>query len=140
MSSRKNMLLLVVGSLLMIGGCAEIRKLTYPREITYIGQSELESAMQRMAVAMQRLDTLVGSGSIDDTGHRQVLGQLDAIDQIASELSGGTTPTNHLVLDEHIEEFIADVAKARLMAQASPPNYYYAGRLSGSCSGCHQFR
>lgn len=139
MSGRNTRLLIIVGVAILFAGCAEIRKITYPPEITYIEQSKLEGVMHRMAAAMYRLDILIASET-GEPEQQDILAQLDAIDRYTGELSGGKTVTNHLVLDEHMDKFSADVAKARLMAKASPPNYYYAGRLSGSCSGCHRFR
>lgn len=139
MFTSKNKLVLFICGLLVVAGCAEIRKLTYPPEFTYIEKGELQSSMHRMAAAMGRLDTLVGADPAGDWTQKEILAQLNVIEEVALELSGGKT-TNHLLLDKHMGQFSSDVAKARLMARTSPPNYYYAGRLSGSCSGCHRFR
>ena len=139
MPTRKSKLLSVICGLLLMAGCTEIRKLTYPPEFTYIEKSELQGSMHRMAAAMAQLDTLVAAGPVNDSTQKKILAQLDLIDKIVWELSGGKS-TNHLLLDEHMEQFSADVTKARLMASTSTPNYYYAGHLSGSCSGCHRFR
>ncbi|MGB7301541.1 MAG: hypothetical protein WA888_04025 [Burkholderiaceae bacterium] len=139
MFTRKTKLLLIIGGLLIVAGCADIRKLTYPPEFTYIEKSQLQSSMHQMATAMGRLDALICADPLKDSTQEEILAQLDLIDKVAWELSGGKS-TNHLLFDEHMEQFGADVAKARLMAKSSPPNYYYAGRLSGSCSGCHRFR
>ncbi len=125
----------IIFTLLVAAGCAEIRKVTYPPEFTYIEKQDLQGAMGRMAASLAQLDSLIASGSPQGS----ILEQLNAIDRVASDLSRGQA-TNHLLLDEHMEQFRADVAKAKLMASMSSPNYYYAGRLSGSCSGCHQFR
>ena len=130
---------LIAGSMLLTG-CAEVRKLTYPPQFVYVDKERLQGSMHRMAAAMGRLDTLVAADSLGASAQTEILAQLDVIDEAAHELSGGKALTNHLLLDEHMAQFNADVAKARLMARSSPPNYYYAGRLSGSCSACHQFR
>ncbi len=135
----KSRLLLIISVSLVLTSCAEIRKLTYPPEFTYIEKGKLQGTMDRMAAAMGQLDTLVAADPAGDSTQNEILAQLDIIDAAAWELSGGKI-TNHLLLDEHMEQFSSDVAKARLMAKTSPPNYYYAGRLSGSCSGCHRFR
>ncbi|MGH1358664.1 MAG: hypothetical protein ACRBC3_07860 [Burkholderiaceae bacterium] len=130
---------LMISALLAVAACADIRKLTYPPEYVYIEKTELQSSMHQMAAAMSRLDSLVATESTGDSTQKDVLAQLNVIDQVAWKLSGGKS-TNHLLLDGHMKQFSADVAKARLLASSSPPNYYYAGRLSGNCSGCHRFR
>ena len=48
--------------------------------------------------------------------------------------------TNHLVIDDHIDQFRSDVNDAIRDARANPPNYFALGRLSGSCVGCHKYR
>jgi hypothetical protein len=48
--------------------------------------------------------------------------------------------TSHLLIDEHIDDFKSDVRLALREASSDPPNYYALGRLSGSCTGCHQYR
>lgn len=125
----------IVLSLALAGGCAEIRKATYPPGFAYIEKRELQGSMGLMAAAMGQLDALIAAGSPQE----KILDQLGVIEGVASKLSAGGA-TNHLLLDEHMEDFRADLSKARLMASLSSPNYYYAGRLSGSCSGCHRFR
>ncbi len=124
----------------LFSACADIRKLTYPPEITYIDRNELRSAMYRMASALQQLDALIVEETSVEPPHQKIMHQLGTIEHAANDLASGNTVTNHKAIDEHMDQFLADVAKARLMANASPPNYYYAGRLSGSCGACHQFR
>ncbi len=130
---------LIIGALLAVAACADIRKLTYPPEFVYIEKTELQGSMHQLAAAMTQLDSLLATESSGDSTQKAVLAQLDRIDQVAWKLSGGQA-TNHLLIDEHMKQFSADVARARLLAASSPPNYYDAGRLSGSCSGCHRFR
>jgi len=48
--------------------------------------------------------------------------------------------TNHLVIDEHMDEFLHRVMQAKLQAELSPANYFGVGQLTGACTGCHRFR
>lgn len=139
MSANRVIILWFVASL---SGCAisSIRQLTYPDNIVYIDKNQLHTVMHRMAAEIRLLDVLLADQPIEPDRHSQVVGNLERLDQIIAELSVEGVTTNHTVIDEHLGEFRADVARARLMVSANPPNYYWAGRLTGSCSACHQFR
>lgn len=139
----KNGLLTLIGLialLLLVNACSDLRKLTYPENITYIEKNELHDVMQRMSVVLAELDQIVAAVTSPHQADRQVLAQLEKLDLICAELEGGNTITNHSVIDDNIEQFRNDIAHASLMVSAMPSNYYYAGKLSGSCTACHQYR
>jgi hypothetical protein len=115
-----NRLRLVLVALLCAGvvfGCAQIRKATYPNDYVYLERDQLRSKM----VLLSFYDLL------------------NKIKGLTAEFGGGVT-TNHLVIDEHIDDFKIDVSNAIRDARANPPNYYALGRLTGSCVGCHKYR
>lgn len=125
----------------LLTGCAEIRKLTYPANFTYIEKKDLDSSMHKMSVSLARLDTLVSAASpASQESQKDIIQELNELKGIASAIRGKGEVTNHLVIDDHIEDFISDIVNAKLFAGDTPPNYYYAGKLAGSCIGCHQFR
>lgn len=139
----KNQLLTLFGLLallLLVNACSNLRKLTYPEQITYIEKNELQGVMQRMSRVLSELDQIILSNSNTSDESHQILTQLQKLDLICAELDGGNTVTNHGVIDDNIEEFRNDIAHASRMISAIPPNYYYAGKLSGSCAACHQYR
>lgn len=124
-----------------IVGCAQIRKLTYPKDFTYLEKREVDTLMQSMGDSIVRLDQLVAEAETSDaTQQQKIIGELDVLESIAARLSGGHTQTNRPVISDHIGEFIGDIGEAKMFASASPPNYSNAGKLTGRCLACHQFR
>lgn len=129
---------MVVGSL---GGCADVRKLTYPKGFVYLDNAEIESRMRGMGESIERLEKLiVSSAGNAKTERDSVLGELKTLEAIARSMEAGDQGTNHPVIDDHINRFIDDIEQAKLFATESPPSYYYAGKLTGSCTSCHSFR
>lgn len=138
---------------LLLTGCAKIRLLTYPSEFTYLDADTTKGVMHEMAISLSALDELVQQAADTPDSDRYqplILAQLQNIETLATSVSpnaGGKTlegddrpVTNHLLIDEHIDDFIGQIMKAKLQTQAEPPNYYGAGQLTGSCNACHRMR
>lgn len=138
---------------LLLAGCVKIRMLTYPSEFTYLDSGSVKGTMHEMALSLSRIDTLVQqtAGEADTSSYQaDILAELQTVEALATSLSSSTTGTsddgrsrpvtNHLLIDEHIDDFIGQIMHARLLAEETPPNYYGAGQLTGSCSACHQSR
>ena len=124
-----------------IVGCAQIRKLTYPKDFTYLEKKEVETLMQKMGDGIARLDKLVKEALPSDTIQQQnIVAELRSLERIAIRLSGGHTQTNQFVIGDHIEQLISDVGTARMFANNNLPNYNKAGEITNSCKACHQFR
>jgi hypothetical protein len=45
--------------------------------------------------------------------------------------------SNHPRIQEHAPHLRADLDRALLAVKKDPPNYYYAGVVSGACTYCH---
>ena len=121
-------------------GCAQIRKVTYPRDYVYLERKELRSKMALLGLYIRHLDdALVDTSADSDEQQQRIVDLLDKMAALTAEFGSGIT-TNHLVIDDHIDEFKSDVNTAIYDARAEPPNYAAAGRLIGSCLGCHKFR
>ncbi len=45
---------------------------------------------------------------------------------------------HHVFLRDDMENFLLTVRTARMGAEANPPRYYQAGRVSGACLNCHR--
>lgn len=130
-----------------LSGCVQIRQLTYPETFTWIGEEDISSSMQSMARSIARLDSLVLEEKQAGSNRELILGELENIEYTAAELSIRTPRdntefpvTNHLLIDEHMEDFLEDIVRAKIQLQASPSNYYSVGQLTGSCMGCHRLR
>jgi hypothetical protein len=126
-----------------IAGCAEIRKLTYRDDFVYLDKKEVESLMQDMGDAIDRLEQLVTEASESDTDtdqQKKIVSELGTIERIAIRLNGGYKRTNQFFISEHIGNFISDVGSAKMMASLSPPKYSKAKEINNSCQACHQHR
>lgn len=140
---------LAVLLLALSAGCAQIRLVTYPASFTWLEGDDVRSSMHVMASSLGLINRLVESEDIPGDNREQILGELDTLEATAQSLSaGGPAPddgasahtTNHLLIDEHMDDFMESVLLAQIQAQADPPNYYRIGQLTGSCSACHRFR
>jgi len=138
--------------LAFVGGCAEIRLFTYPSEFIYLDEQGVQDIMHEMASNVRRLNTLASAGPWQP-GDQSRLSAMDAqLADIAAmlgalgvgaglEIAERDRPqTNHLLIDDHVDEFLADVERARLFLQADPPDLFPAGSIAASCDGCHRFR
>ena len=124
----------------LVFGCAQVRKATYPRDFVYLEHKQLRNKMVQFSFYLRRLDEIL----LDDSDARgdqqqQVIELLDKIGAFTLELGSGVS-TNHLVIDDHIDQFNIDLSNAMYNARANPPNYFAVGRLIGSCLGCHKYR
>ena len=127
--------------LLSLTGCAQIRKLTYPQDFTYLSQQEVEAQMREMSNTIQRLgEYLSPPVSADDQLQKTILAELDVLERIAARLAGRQRETNRPDISEHIQQFMGDIDAAQLYAGKQPPDYTPAGNLVSSCLSCHKQR
>ncbi len=125
----------------LLAACAQIRKATYPSDFVYLERKQIRGEMALLSLYLRQLDQILLDGStVSSEQQRRILAILSKIDASATTLGAGNVRTNHLVIDDHIDQFRNDVYTAIHNASASPPNYFALGRLSGSCVGCHKFR
>jgi hypothetical protein len=125
----------------MLNGCAQVRKVTYPDDFVYLDESLVQTAMLRMSLAIRGIDQIMIQGeSLNLVDGQRIRQHLSTIDEVTDSLGAGDRVTNHLLIDEHIDEFKREVRQAIRNANATPPDYYAAGRLSGNCVGCHRYR
>jgi len=130
----------LVGAGLLIG-CAQIRKATYPSDFVYLEQNQIRSEMALLSLYMRQIDEiLLDDSTVSSEQQGQIIKILSKVDNSVDSLGAGNIRTNHLVLDDHIDQFKSDVTVALRDASSDPPNYFALGRLSGSCVACHKFR
>ena len=125
----------------LVAGCAQIRKVTYPSDFVYLDHTLVQTTMLRISLAMRSVDeTLMRGDPLSNADQQRIKQRLSTIDELSDRLATGSLETNHLVIDEHIDDFKREVRNAIRTANASPPNFYAAGRLSANCNGCHRYR
>lgn len=132
---------LSVVAVIGFSGCTVIRKVTYPPDFTYLDTKQVRTTMGRFASGVARLDMLLTEPDDNIAQRREaIIVELRKMEKLSESLGAGYQKTNHLLIDEHIDEFRADVRGARLAVEQEPPGYYLAGRLTGSCTACHMDR
>jgi len=130
--------ILIVAS---IAGCAEVRKLTYSKDFTYVEDKEVKSLMRKMGKGVERLGQIVTKASTTDTAQQQqIISEISELESIAARLSAGHTQTNQLFISDHIEQFITDIGTAKMFARTNPPDYSKVGEIVNNCQECHTLR
>ncbi len=137
----RSILWLSIAVMIAVGGCAQIRKATYPRDFIYLEPTEVRGQMALMALYMRQIDDILAEPTaISSEQQSRLVGLLGSIDKVTIRLGAGEVETSHLLIDERIDDFKADVNVALNDARADPPNYYSLGKLAGSCVACHRYR
>lgn len=150
--------IVTVGSLVVVlAGCVQIRLLTYPGEFVWLEEEYVKGTMQEMATRMSNLQTLTESpienlnNNNRDLAHQEIIKELEQLEEFAISISPKTSgisvsefselpATNHLLIDQHIDDFISEIMRARTLAELIPPNYSGIGQLVGNCNACHRQR
>jgi len=148
--NRISVVLLISGTALLLSACVQLRLLTYPSNFTWIDKEDVQSNMHIMAYSLHNVDVLVSNEDVYGSNQAAIVEELSNIEYQAALLSARTPgfandseqlpATNHLLIDEHMEEFLQRVYNAMVQAEANPPSYFGAGQLTGSCSACHRYR
>lgn len=132
--------ILFAAAIVAVQGCAEPRVglHTYPANLVYLDQDRIESGMLRLSSNIWAINDLLDQSDIISAFDRErIIDLLRNLENEANALGAGAQVTNHLLIDENIDQFKSDAKAARLAIESEPPNYYLAGRLSGSCLACH---
>lgn len=125
----------------LLAGCAQIRKVTYPDDFVYLDQKQVRSKMLLMSFYLRQVDEiLLEDSTVSSAQQERIIKLLSSIDSTVDSLGAGNVSTNHLLIDEHIDDFKSEVTVALRDARSDPPNYYALGRLSGGCVACHKYR
>jgi len=133
--------ILVLSSIAIMAGCAEVRKLTYSEDFTYVENKEVKSLMRKMEKGVNRLGDILSTTSDNDKALQQsIISELGNLENITARLSAGHTQTNQLFISDHIEQFITDLGTARMFVKASPPDYSRVEDIVTNCQECHKSR
>ena len=134
-------LLAIILLTILVSGCAQNRKVTYPGDFVYLEREQITSEMAQLSNYMSQIDEILADDStISSEQQARIANILSLIDASADSLGAGNVETNHLIIDDHIDQFKTDVNVALRNARADPPNYSPLGKLAGSCAACHQYR
>ena len=120
------------------GMTGALRRHTYPPPFNYVTREQLKSAMWRLAGDTYELDALLRRSSGPPAASQQrVVALLADMGDAASSLGPAGWPSNHPKIGENVDRLRQDIQSARQAAERKPPNYFYAGAVSGACLYCH---
>ena len=124
-----------------MSGCAEVRKLTYSKDFTYVENKEVRSLMRKMSKGVERLGQVVEQPtSPDSTKQQKIISEINELETITAKLSAGHTQTNQLFISDHIEQFITDIGTAKMLAKTNPPDFSKVEEIVNNCQQCHKLR
>lgn len=130
---------------LLLAGCStaqpadDVRKATYPPSFAYMSRAAIRTEMHKLAAGVAELDALLRAQEAQVPADQEaVAGVLKEIDGIVAGLAESGKPTGHTTLDENLDRFRRDIRAAYEGAMESPPDYFLAGTITGSCVYCHK--
>jgi hypothetical protein len=100
-------------------------------------QGEMVTQMWSLAANVRDLQSAFARGAgMTEQGREDVVRILAAIEQTAMTLDVEVYRAHHA--QTGLGAFRSEVRAAREGAERTPPDYYFAGRLVGSCAYCHR--
>jgi hypothetical protein len=117
---------------------SRLREHTYPPSFEYIEPSQLHSSMWKLAWEMRRLDHALREPASDSAQQQQQVAEI--LTEVEEAVEGVATPgsvTQHPLLNRNLPHFRDQVRRARAEVARTPPSYFDATALAGSCSACH---
>jgi hypothetical protein len=118
---------------------ATIQELTYPPDFSYIPQERIQSSMWILAAEVRRLDELLRAtpDGANLAVQRKIQSSLRRMAAAVEQIDHPGRATQHPALNRHLNRFAERIAGAQRGADRTPPNYFQASSLSGSCFLCH---
>jgi hypothetical protein len=118
---------------------ASIQKHTVPPNFYYIPQDRLESSMWILAAEVRRLNELLRAtpDGANVGVQREIQSSLRRMAAAVEQIDSPGRTTQHPALNRHTSRFAGRIARAQRGADRTPPNYFQASALSGSCFLCH---
>ena len=116
-----------------------IPKLTYPPDFSYVPKERIQSTMWILAAEVGRLDRLLrdSPGPEDVRTQHEVQTSLQRMAASLEQIDYPGHMTQYPELNQHLGRFKERLMQAQRGAERTPPNYFYASSLSGSCFLCH---
>lgn len=127
------------GGIALILCCAkEIRQATYPPDFSYLNSGDITSAMHALAFHTKEINKSISDKKMSDTARQKVvIEQLKEMEKVAGTLGNTTRGTSHWMISDNLDQFRFSLERARVGAAHNPPNYFWAGEITGSCMSCH---
>ena len=124
------------------GACSRtvetLRVATYGPDLRYIEPARLSDTMNEMTRAVVDLQRRLRGGAPGSPEDKEAVRRLaDVLEALGRKLDTGGRPTNHPVLDRNLPYFRSLIGEASRGIRATPPNYFFAASIVGSCLLCH---
>lgn len=119
------------------GTSEAVRSVSYPSSFQYLTEDEVRGAMGGLAVQIVALDALMVSAEGprgEDQG--RVVEILEEMQTLVRQLTQ-REQSNHPQISRTAPLLERKIDRALFGARSNPPNYYFAGTVSGVCSYCH---
>jgi hypothetical protein len=116
-----------------------IREMTYPPDFSYLPEDRLRSSMWILAGEIHHLDELLRSAPDESNAdlQQEVQRTLQRLAVAVEQIDRPGRSTQHPALNQHLGRFAHRIELAQRSADRTPPNYFQASALSGSCFLCH---
>ncbi len=102
-----------------------------------VERGPIHTEMWRLMELTTELDNLMTASMPGPPPQAKAVELLAGIEGAAEVLAKSENRSRHPLLRDNAETFLATARRARTAAASTPPNYYYAGIVSGSCVLCH---
>jgi len=104
-----------------------------------IENEQVRQSMQQLLHNVIEIEGTVRPAiSVNENSRMKLMAKLLNMEELTSTLGAGQHITNHPLLEENIHQLRADIVTARRAIELQPPNYYWVGRIAGSCTACHR--
>jgi hypothetical protein len=91
-----------------------------------------------LASEVRRLDRTLRQPAGDPAEQQRLVGEiLMRMDGAVDDIATPGRVTQHPLLNRNLPRFREQIQRARADAARTPPNYFSATTLVGSCSACH---
>ena len=115
----------------------DVRRVTYPPDFRYVTEGEIRSTMGQLAVQMRALESLMMQSETPlPSDHQRVTEILTTMQALARDLTRGQD-THHPDLNRYAPVLEQRIDRALFAVRRTPPNYFFAGTISGACEYCH---
>jgi len=139
---------LVVGALLLlplafVTGCetpvGPVRVTTMPPDLGYLPPEQIRTAMWVLAAEIGELERALERQNARDPIAYQadIRARLARMRTAAETLDRPGRSSQHPVLNQNLDRFTARIRRAERSAERTPPDYFPASTLAGTCYLCH---
>ncbi len=119
------------------GPLETVRAATYPADFHYITKQEIRTTMGGLASEVYALDQIMlRESGVQQDDQARVIEILSRMRNLAKQLKR-QEQSNHPRIQAHAPRLQRDIDRALANARRAPPNYYYTGLVTSTCTYCH---